>query len=264
MSAHAKPVVLLATDTNGSPLAQHASTQFRAFAYTAYGYDSPDTNVPRLLGFNAQLRALPGIYLLGDGYRCFNTMLMRFTSPDSLSPFEAGGFNAYLYCAGDPVNHTDPSGHVLTTRSGFTIGQRPIPAKPQWITPIPPSDSAARTAMLTKQRESQLVTRTGLSNFSSYLKKLNVSENLPYRAPLNARVEQLTQAIKQTDDRLLIIQASSATPGADASTFGVKNLHQLNTEPESVAQNATIQQQPQARMAEVQQQNADVRQGSKD
>ncbi|KPZ22499.1 RHS repeat-associated core domain-containing protein, partial [Pseudomonas syringae group genomosp. 3] len=31
--------------------------------------------------------------------------------PDSLSPFGKGGLNAYAYCAGDPVNRSDPSGH---------------------------------------------------------------------------------------------------------------------------------------------------------
>jgi len=34
---------------------------------------------------------------------------MRFLSPDTLSPFDEGGLNAYCYCLGDPVNHHDPS-----------------------------------------------------------------------------------------------------------------------------------------------------------
>ncbi|WP_230202737.1 RHS repeat-associated core domain-containing protein, partial [Pseudomonas syringae] len=44
----------------------------------------------------------------------FNPVLMRFNSPDSLSPFGEGGVNAYAYayCEGDPVNRVDPSGHL--------------------------------------------------------------------------------------------------------------------------------------------------------
>lgn len=53
-----------------------------------------------------------GWQILGNGYRAYNPVLMRFHSPDSLSPFAAGGFNAYAYCRGDPVNLADPQGHT--------------------------------------------------------------------------------------------------------------------------------------------------------
>jgi len=39
---------------------------------------------------------------------------MRFYSPDTLSPFEKGGVNAYCYCEGDPINNSDPTGRVKT------------------------------------------------------------------------------------------------------------------------------------------------------
>lgn len=52
-----------------------------------------------------------GSYPLGHGYRHYLPALMRFNAPDDGSPFGAGGLNAYTYCAGDPVNHVDPSGH---------------------------------------------------------------------------------------------------------------------------------------------------------
>ena len=66
-----------------------------------------------LPGFSGE-RADPvtGNYPLGNGYRSYSPGLMRFTCPDSLSPFGAGGINPYAYCAGDPVNHTDPTGHL--------------------------------------------------------------------------------------------------------------------------------------------------------
>jgi RHS repeat-associated protein len=49
---------------------------------------------------------------LGNGYRAYNPVLGYFTAPDSWSPFGIGGINPYAYCAGDPVNRADPSGHI--------------------------------------------------------------------------------------------------------------------------------------------------------
>jgi RHS repeat-associated protein len=65
-----------------------------------------------LLGFNGERPdPVTGHYHLGNGYRQFNPVLMRFNSPDSWSPFGEGGLNAYAYCAGDPINRVDPTGH---------------------------------------------------------------------------------------------------------------------------------------------------------
>jgi RHS repeat-associated protein len=55
---------------------------------------------------------ITGAYPLGNGYRVYAPALMRFASPDSLSPFDGGGINPYTYCADDPINLIDPSGHM--------------------------------------------------------------------------------------------------------------------------------------------------------
>ncbi|EIC85448.1 RHS repeat-associated core domain-containing protein [Serratia sp. M24T3] len=65
------------------------------------------------LGFNGERRDfISEAAHLGNGYRAYNPILMRFNSPDSWSPFGEGGINPYAYCDGDPVNLSDPSGHM--------------------------------------------------------------------------------------------------------------------------------------------------------
>ncbi|MEE1921319.1 RHS repeat-associated core domain-containing protein [Pseudomonas sp. 148P] len=79
----------------------------------------PGVNRPGGLGFDGQfLESRTGHYLLGNGYRGYNPVLMRFNQPDSWSPFGSGGLNPYQYCLGDPVNHRDPTGHAAHGNSG--------------------------------------------------------------------------------------------------------------------------------------------------
>jgi RHS repeat-associated protein len=115
-------VALLGTDQQNSVL--HAEDI--AIAYAPYGHREKIDILPGLPGFNGeQPDPVTGHYLLGNGYRAYNPVLMRFNSPDSLSPFGKGGFNPYAYCAGDPVNRIDPSGHEIKTYqllSYFWIG----------------------------------------------------------------------------------------------------------------------------------------------
>jgi RHS repeat-associated protein len=104
---------LLATDAKKTVLVEIDSTSANDLEYTAYGHQSSATPAATRSAFNGELReSTTGWYLLGQGYRAYNPILMRFHSPDSLSPFEAGGLNAYMYCLGDPVNYRDPDGHL--------------------------------------------------------------------------------------------------------------------------------------------------------
>ena len=134
---------LLATDQQRSVLDVLDPTRRTSFTYTPYGHRPMGNGLLSLLGFNGERPDLvTGHYLLGNGYRAFNPVLMRFNSPDSWSPFGAGGLNTYAYCAGDPMNFADPTGHVLqkifsfmsnfmddiatTTRQAITRGKLPV------------------------------------------------------------------------------------------------------------------------------------------
>ena len=102
---------LLATDQQRSVLNLLGATQRHPLVYTPYGHHWLNVLLS-LLGFNGERRDPPtGWYFLGNGYRAFNTVLMRFNSPDSWSPFGEGGLNTYAYCKGDPIGRRDPTGH---------------------------------------------------------------------------------------------------------------------------------------------------------
>ena len=109
----ASVAVLLATDQQRSVLQTlKADDQQHAIAYWPYGHRLIENGLLSLMGFNGERPdPVTGHYLLGNGYRAFNPVLMRFNSPDSLSPFGKGGANSYAYCLGDPINMGDTSGH---------------------------------------------------------------------------------------------------------------------------------------------------------
>ncbi|EJM75584.1 RHS repeat-associated core domain-containing protein [Pseudomonas sp. GM55] len=105
---------LLATDRAHSLLQTVSGVNQKQFAYTAYGHHPAESGLSRLLGFNGECPDdITGNYPLGRGNRFYNPVLMRFMTPDELSPFDDGGINAYAYCGGDPINFYDPTGNSL-------------------------------------------------------------------------------------------------------------------------------------------------------
>lgn len=106
-------ITLLATDQAHSLLQTLGDINLQQLAYTAYGHHPAESGLSHLLGFNGECPdAMTGHYLLGKGTRAFNPVLMRFNSPDELSPFGEGGINCYAYCEGDPINFNDPTGNM--------------------------------------------------------------------------------------------------------------------------------------------------------
>ncbi|HEF4759746.1 TPA: RHS repeat-associated core domain-containing protein [Pseudomonas putida] len=139
---------LLATDQQRSVLTLLHTNQPHAFTYAPYGHQLAG-GLLSLLGFNGERPdPVTGWYLLGNGYRPFNPVLMCFTSPDSWSPFGEGGLNAYSYCEGDPVNHKDPKGHMSVKQLVALFDAKQITHSPLTI-----SKSRARGGMPKKQNK---------------------------------------------------------------------------------------------------------------
>ncbi|KAG5821601.1 hypothetical protein H9Q74_000030 [Fusarium xylarioides] len=109
---------LWASDSHKSILASIGAGNHSHLSYTPYGFSKESPAI----GFNGQWRdPVTGWYHLGNGYRVYNPSLMRFHAPDSWSPFVSNEINPYAYCLGDPVNNTDPSGH-MTGRDWTVLG----------------------------------------------------------------------------------------------------------------------------------------------
>jgi RHS repeat-associated protein len=140
----AAETVLPATDLQRSVLHSVDARGQHDIAYSPYGHRPNGIDVFSLLGFAGE-RPDPVTrhYPLGNGYRSYNPVLMRFNQPDSLSPFGEGGVNAYAYCQGDPVNRSDPTGHTsvwLSLMQWFS-GRRSTPssASTPTLNRMPPS-----------------------------------------------------------------------------------------------------------------------------
>ncbi|MCX7079136.1 MAG: RHS repeat-associated core domain-containing protein [Pseudomonas sp.] len=142
---------LLATDQQRSVLHTLSANPPQPIAYSPYGHRPAHSGLLSLLGFNGERwDPVTGHYLLGNGYRAFNPVLMRFNSPDSLSPFGDGGLNPYVYCLGDPINRQDPTGHIPASlliyfqkywkRAASTISKRSSTV-PQTVAAIANKDS---------------------------------------------------------------------------------------------------------------------------
>lgn len=97
---------LLSADRMGTPLVAYEEGRDPALIKcTPFGI----SDAPLATAWSGELfDEVTGTYHLGE--RQYSPTLMRFTTPDSWSPFGDGGINCYAYL--DPVNCPDPDGHI--------------------------------------------------------------------------------------------------------------------------------------------------------
>lgn len=122
---------ILAVDAQGSVVQVQVGQKATTFSYTAFGYSDAAKFYNPLAGFNGERpEPITGCYPLGNGYPFYIPSLMRFGSPDNISPFGRGGAHSYVYCGADPVNFVDRTGHMRTSLSGrFNPTTPPISAR---------------------------------------------------------------------------------------------------------------------------------------
>lgn len=108
-----KSFALISTDRLNTVLVHRKERS----SYAPFGHASGITAQSGFTGAPYEPSALG--YLLGNGYRFYAPGILRFGSPDALSPFGLGGINCYGYCSAEPINHHDRSGHLPQILKNF-------------------------------------------------------------------------------------------------------------------------------------------------
>lgn len=144
VAAGVTETTLLATDQANSPLLTLSQNSTRKLAYTVYGHRPMERGSNPIPGYVGEDRdEITGHYSLGQGNRFFNTVLMRFNSPDKLGPFDkSAGINTYAYCGDDPINFVDPNGNARFSNSLSARPRTPINPARQTLNVVGPTSRA--------------------------------------------------------------------------------------------------------------------------
>ncbi|SCW51310.1 MULTISPECIES: RHS repeat-associated core domain-containing protein [unclassified Pseudomonas] len=218
--------VLLAVDLKNSVLAELDASNPNRIAYSPYGHQSAQHGVISQLGFNGERReAIPQWYFLGNGYRVYNPRLMRFHSPDSLSPFGKGGLNAYMYCGGEPVMNSDPTGHYLGWASSFIL--KFIGGLRTAMTRATSAANSVNSAVSTifsgvnraRNEVSKLVIGGTQKKMSTELRKLLTRETLPPSATTRTSKIPSTKLRNQEHGRTYMTKLKSTKPSNEHLTL---------------------------------------------
>ncbi|WP_130905992.1 RHS repeat-associated core domain-containing protein [Pseudomonas sp. Sample_22] len=194
MTTQIRKTILLATDHSGSVLNAIDTAGSNAIAYSAYGHSQLSASQSQIR-FNGEFQELmTGYYSLGNGHRIYSPLLMRFLSPDYLSPFGAGGVNAYVYCGGDPRNRHDPSGKVYVYFKRFAIPRPTLKLAGRTSDKLlrTPTSTASKINSTFESASSISNRRSALSNHDA-IKSYSSVDNLP-SVPMPSPYQSMNQS----------------------------------------------------------------------
>jgi RHS repeat-associated protein len=214
---------LLATDLANSLLQTVSGTSSQRLSYTAYGYHPAESGLSRLLGFNGECPdAITGHYLLGQGTRAFNPVLMRFNNPDNFSPFDEGGINCYAYCKGDAVNFNDPTANVrikIQVPTHIIKKTSVIKTNPQYKV-NQSSSTIAQSGSSTRNPSMDSSTNRNRSQATPNTSELISMEPFPYELPATKtnmpKPSAPTSHSKLLEDAITYDRHKAHTPGFEA------------------------------------------------
>lgn len=111
--------VLAVYNTAGSQMEQIVETYPYGMPHSSGTLSEVDVN-RRWFG-GKEFTAESGVNLYDFNARWLNPALAMFTTPDPLA-FNTPDVSPYTFCAGDPVNYSDPTGEVIIFINGFHWG----------------------------------------------------------------------------------------------------------------------------------------------
>ncbi|MCX5511065.1 RHS repeat-associated core domain-containing protein [Pseudomonas sp. BJa3] len=228
-------IAILATDAQGSTLWYPCSQHPETISYSVFGHDPASDRRSSLLRFTAQVRELTGCYLLGNGYRAYSPVLMRFLSTDDLSPFGEGDANAYAYCQNDPVNSVDPSGHTRSRSSSTssrdsTPPSSPPPIRRETVQPyhVNASLEASKSDFASKKNEPQPF-------YSS-----PVPGNPTQKSSTPLVQQSYVEQVASTPNNLNYSPRNNMNPRADLTSFGFQQQPRPPTMPQPSTSTKTV------------------------
>ncbi|UXZ44444.1 RHS repeat-associated core domain-containing protein [Pseudomonas soli] len=219
--------LLVAINANTSVIGVQADLGLNAVTYTAFGDQQGRSGAESVQGYNGQ-RYEPALscYILGNGYRTFDPELMRFHSPDNLSPFSGGGINCYAYCAGDPVNSSDPSGHMRSVRTLLHLEPRYDLNKTKATDYAPETHKYAGWWMNSEANgwdaEMAIKLPRRLEKQTYYQRQSDLSDRAQSAVPgwyARQKLKSVTRKIQQTESRLKVLKDLLPTQAVQISSL---------------------------------------------